>query len=156
MPGVAKLLIGTVAQGSADAFAEAEIVTGLANTPNTAFQVTDVVLQLAPVIGADSSSEAAISRKSFAAMPTYADRAVICYEKQICELTTSGMDVYSPNVHFKWAPDEDMLVVEDPLYLEIDTNGTSATNTARCRIMYKSVRISEVDRLALIASSLAS
>ncbi|MND07381.1 hypothetical protein D3C83_293060 [compost metagenome] len=50
----------------------------------------------------------------------------------------------------------DLRVVEDPLYLQIDSSATSASNVGAVRILYEEVTIREIDRLSLLAETLSA
>jgi hypothetical protein len=97
--------------------------------------------------------EFALSRRSKTSMPNVTDRDVILKYSQRVSFTTSGMAVFPLSWFFTPNP-SGILIVEDPLYLVIDSASTSVTQTIYCAIDYELVSISEVDRLSLLAATL--
>lgn len=151
-----KILIGSVTQGGADAFAEAEIPTGLTPATNVAFRIRFLEFFVPVLPGVDSQAQVALSRKSFSSFPGFSERSIIARVDRNLELVTSGIAVQDPVVRIKFDADDDVLLVEDPIYFQIDSNNTGAANTSVVRVGYQVIRISEIDRLTLVANSLAS
>lgn len=150
-----KYLTATVTQGSNDAFAETEIPTGLAAVGNVAFRIRELVSEI-PSLAATNAVEieVALTRKTFAAMPSVTERTLLYKRKIRVSLTTSGTFLEECVDRVKYDADDNLLIVEDPIYLSVDSNATSASNSVRIRIGYEQIRISEVDRLQLIAQTL--
>lgn len=152
-----RYLVGTVTQGSADAFAEAEIITGLQSVGNVAFVIRELIFQFPGVPLVDAASiQLSITRKSFSVMPSVLERTLIYTQLRYYELVTSGAVEQSLFERVKFDADDFLIVVEDPIYLQIDSNATSGTNTGRVRIGYQQLDINEIDRLQLIADTLSS
>lgn len=149
-------LTGTATQGSADAFVEAEIATALQGLSNVAFRVRELLFELPNVGNATGGPniEAAISRRSKAAMPNITDRDVIAKIFHQANFTTSGAMNMERVRRLTFTEDDELLIVEDPVYLDVDSNATSAANTVRVRIGYERASISAVDRLTLLTQSL--
>lgn len=148
-----KFLSATVTQGSADAFATVSMATGLANL-NAGFRVRAIDFQFPLLVGADCQVDLQLLRRVPTAIVAATDRTLIWSKQRVCELTTSGMIVYSLNDYTAFDRDMDLLIVEDPIYFSIDSNGTSATNNGRCRVYYEEVRLSETAKLAALTESL--
>lgn len=147
------LLTGSVTQGSADAFAVASISTGLSGQTKLSFAINSILLELSDVQEKDSGQyEVAICRRTKAAMPNITDPDVIYKFKIFTDFTTSGAIAIDGIKTFE--PQGDLLIVEDTIYLCIDSNATTATNTAYMAINYATKTISEVDRLTLLTQSL--
>lgn len=149
-------LTGSVTQGSADAFAQAEIATALTGLSNVAFRVRELLFERPPLAlsGAADEIQVALSRRSKSAMPLITDRDVIAKINVILALTTSGAALQSVVDRLTFTEDDEVLVVEDPLYLDVDSNSTALANTVYCRIGYERTNISAVDRLTLLTQSL--
>lgn len=148
-------LIGTVTQGSSDAFAQAEIPTALLNVPRTAYQVTRILFE-APIIPGASGAEVTLSltRNSKSAIPTLADRMVIEKYKYEVRLTTSGAVFQQPVIERR--PGEGVIIVEDPLYVQIDSSSTSAANTGIVVIEYFPVTLTDAEKLQLLQQTIAA
>lgn len=148
-----KWLVAGVTQGSADAFAEAEFNTGLSNVTRTAYRIRRLEWSLPTVIGADSNAVMCLRRNSSASVTFAGSNAIIATRGVACELTTSGMIVYQTVLSDSYARDEELLIVEESLFLQVDSTGTSATNTGYVRIGYETRTITENERLAIQAAT---
>lgn len=150
-----KWLAASVTQGSNDAFAQSEFNTGLSNVTRSAFRIRRIEWFMPQIIGADSNVDLVLRRNSASAVTFYSTEAnpVIGAKRFVCELTTSGMSVVSQVQVDTYDRDLDLLIVEEQLYLNIDTNGTSTTNTGVIRIGYEVRTITENERLSIQAST---
>jgi hypothetical protein len=149
-----KWLTGTVTQGSADAFAEAEMSTGLSNVTRQAYRIRRIEFYVpAGLIGADCEVGIQLMRKSTAALNPNSVACIAGWWRKV-ELTTSGMfawDVF-PNAQ-TYSRDEDLVIVEETLYLDVDSTGTSLSLTVGCRIGYETRTITENERLGIQAQT---
>lgn len=151
-------LTGSVTQGSADAFAEAEVATALSGQSGLAFRVRELLFEVNPLTltGAADVLELALCRRSKTAMPNVTDRDVIAKIAWGLSITTSGAALESGVFRLTYSEDDDLIVVEDPLYFDFDSASTALTGTAYVRIGYTVEKISAVDRLTLLTQSLES
>jgi len=152
-----KTLVGTATQGSADAFVQASITTGLQAIGDIGYKIRRVSFFLPSLIGADSAVFASVTQKSFAAFPTFNERSLVAFIYKGMELTTSGMTVdynSGPSTTFVWDDDMDMVIATDPLYLQLDSTSTAAANVAYCRIDYQEIRLTETQRLSIMNNAL--
>lgn len=148
-------LTGSVTQGSNDAFAEGEIATALAGAGNFALRIRELLFEVPNNSQASGANvQVVLSRRSKSAMPLITDRDVIAKFDRLYGITTSGAVIYEKVIRFTFTEDDEVLIVEDPLYLDFDTASTSASSTAYVRIGYERVSISAVDRLTLLTQSL--
>lgn len=149
-------ITGSATQGSADAFVESQIATALAGQTGRAFRIREIGFEFVAQspVAAGAVYELAISRRSQAAMPNVTDRNVIVKDKRIYGYVTSGLYALDYMRRYTYTEDDNVLVVEDPLYLQLDSAATTAVNTVYCRIGYELVNISANDRLALALQSL--
>lgn len=148
-------IVGTATQGGADAFVQAEIATALSGQSQRAMRVREILFELPSVGSANLATlEAAICRRTMASMPNVTDRNVIAKYFRNVVLTTSGTYLGERVARLTFSEDDEVLVVEDPLYFVLDSNATSAANTAYARIGYELVNISANDRLQLALQSL--
>jgi len=148
-----KWLIATATQGSADAFVENEFQTGLSNVTRTAFRIRRIEWGLPLLIGADCSFLVQLGRNSQAAITTTLGNPVINTVFRSMELTTSGMVVQDNSPWIAYARDEELLIVEESLFLRLDSTGTSASNSCACRIGYEQRTITENERLSIQAAT---
>lgn len=150
-------LTGSVTQGSADAFAVSEIATALTGAGNIAFRVRELLFELpnaALIAAATDQIEVALCRRTKAAMPNVTDRDVIAKISLGRQFTTSGDSVVEGVRRLTFSEDDELLIVEDPLYLVVDSAATALASTVYCRIGYERASISAVDRLTLLTQSL--
>lgn len=155
-----KWLLASATQGSADAFKEVEIPTGLINLGTQAYRIRRIEWNAPTMIAtATNNWEASITRKSFSSAPGVNQNALI---NRVSVGRTFGSAVGNidqqfagPAMTFTYDRDEELVIVEDPLYLQLDSAGTSAANSVQVRIGYEVRSISTVERLALIAASLS-
>lgn len=148
-------IAGTATQGGADAYAEGTITTALTGVSNRAYQVNRILVEITNAFGTcagDSEIEVAVSRRTKTAMPTITDNDVLHKIGWVFPLTTSGQFAFA--FVQEYVPRGTILIVEDPVYIEIDSDSTGLTNVAAVAIEYDIVSISEVDRLTLLTQSL--
>lgn len=152
-----KYLTATVTQGSNDAYVESSVPTGLGAVGNVAFRVRELYFLL-PTLPNTNGADVQVSlhRKTSASMPLVTDRWLVYTHLRVVQFTTSGATIQDRSLRVTFTTDDNLLVVEDPIYFALDSTSTAATNTARVRIGYEQVRISEVDRLSLIAETLTT
>lgn len=152
-------ITGTVTQGGADAFAEGEIQTALQGQTRNAYKISSVSYEFTfttfPTAAvANQDLDLCLSRRSKAAMPLISDADVIKkWSFGAMYLSGVAAHVGIPNVGI-WVPELETVVVEDPLYLQIDSTATGLAITGLVAIEYELVTISEVDRLTLLTQSL--
>lgn len=147
-----KWLVGYGTQGSADAFVESEIITGLSNATRTAYRVRRIEWILPALPGVDSNIEAVLSRRSKSAIAYNTPNIIDCVKRSV-EFTTSGLGVQENMVVYRYDRDEELLIVEESIFLDIDSNGTSASNVLIVRIGYETRSITENERLAITSTS---
>lgn len=147
-------IIGSVTQGSADAFAEAEIQTGLNGVSDRAYQVRRIIYEL-PALTSNSDIELSVTRRTKAAMPNISASDLIDKIKLRSVLATSGGYQNQVVQEHLFAQELNLLIAEDPIYFQIDSTGTSASNTGLVVIEYEIVAISVADRLALLQATIA-
>lgn len=153
-------LTGSVTQGGADAFAQAEIATALTGVGNVAYRVRELLFEITNAqfihVANSSTFEIALSRRSKTAMPLVTDRDVIAkFKSGAAQLTAVGEVTRQDGViRYTFTEDDEVLVVEDPIYLVVDGTATTLTLTVAARIGYERASISAVDRLTLLTQSL--
>lgn len=148
-----KFLSGTVTQGSADAFATAEIATGLANA-NLAYRIRGITLNWPSAVEVDADMQVQLARRTPAALLGLADRTLLWLRTRQTFLTTSGLIVVERVVEQLYPRDLDLLIVEDPIHICIDSTGTGVANTAVCRIYYEEARITPLEKVTALSESL--
>jgi hypothetical protein len=150
-------LRGTITQGGADAFVQAQITTGLSGETRKAYRVRDLVIEYLSTIGGNAGSvEISFSRKSLAAMPALSDKHCIWRSEIRLSVLTSVGVFQSDDMIRQTFEDDEFLIVEDPLYMQLDSTGTGATNVATFALGYEEVAIADDDRLELLVNSLGS
>ena len=150
-------LVFSATQGSADAFVETEIQTGLSTLGKTAYRILEVGLQLSNIPNVNGANiEFALSRASDTTVAAINDRSMLYRNYASVIFTTSGA-TYQPSV-YRWQPLEDanVIIVEEVIYAQLDSGSTSQTNVAKGYILIEPLDITEADRTALIAQSLGN
>lgn len=149
-------LIVTATQGSADAFVQASVATGLSG--RSAYNVKAFYLEfpnaaaLSAVFAADSEVQVSVTRRSKSAIATLADVDTLMKWSFIVALTTSGQIIF-PGVSIAF-PQIQVPIVEDTLYVQLDSTATGLSNVAVVRMDVELDTMSDIDRLNLIARSL--
>lgn len=169
---MAKLFF-TAVQGAADAFVEATIQTALTGQTKSAYRVNEIGWEFdgAPPrplsnVAAQQDAELCITRRTKAAMPALNDVDVIMKKHWSMIAGTAVGYVMQPvdAVCGVWTPpnpdalkisDGAVIIVEDPLYVQLDSTLTGLTLTVVGYIDYDLVTVTEVERLTLIAQSLS-
>lgn len=148
-----KWLVGTASQGSNDAFVEAEIATGLSNVARTAYRVRVIEWYHSSLPGVDCQLEMILRRNSAAAI-SWTSQAVIAGLRKYVDFTTSGAvrDEAFPNARH-YSKDTELLIVEETLYLDVDSNATSQQNQVIVRVGVETRSITDNERLAILAAS---
>jgi len=148
----------TLTQGSADAFVQGSILTNLSGS-GQAWKVRQVWREISSVStgfpGADCEFSVAITRRSKAAMPLISDTDVVWKDQHVFGVTTSGATDFD-GVIIDNFDDPGIIMPEDTIYAQLDSTGTGGAVTAILRINYEIVKISELDRLTILAGSLTN
>jgi hypothetical protein len=157
-------IYGNALQGGADAFVIASFATALEGQTELAYQVKQVGYEVilpatgqfpATGVAAAQDLEIALLRRTKAAMPNYDDSDIIKKWKWgALGATAAGWPTTFESAGV-WVPPLEVLVVEDPLYIALDSTATTLTYEVIVYIEYDVVRISQIDRLTLLTQSLS-
>lgn len=163
-------LTSTITQGAADAFVENQINTGLSGITNQAIRLLrvdvefDAAAAVRPFAGAGAAQDVEISltRRGKSASPLITDNQVLMKIHRGLQLWTAvGIAIFDQILSWSApAPDATklddgaVLVIEDPVYLQLDSFGTGVALVGSCRIEYDTVKITTEDRLRLLELSL--
>lgn len=150
----------TLTQASADAFIQASIATALSGLTKTSYRLALLEVEVPkPLPTPDGTDyQLSLTRKSYTAMPTsmILEKSNIFYWRRVNSANTAVGYAYQERVlRWSWQDDDAPIIVEDPIYAQLDTASTSLSNVVYGRIGYWQDAISEVDRLTLIANSLS-
>lgn len=146
---------GSITQGSADAFVQGSITTALAGVTGLCWRVRELVLEVPNGTAAAANFEVAFTRKSFSAMPAMTEKSVIFRYKRSFSMTTSGASVLENVLRWSYPSDSaDFLVVEDPVYVQLDSASTTLANVLSWSIGYEEAKIDESLRQALLIAAL--
>ena len=148
----------TATQASNDAYVQASISTGLLNQTGLAYSVKEILWEFPSLGGASLwNAEMQLAVKSAAAMSgtKVADKTVLARQMHSMGLLTSGGGPISNIERQLFTDDYPLYLVNDPLYLQCDSNATAASNIFCIRIGYEVVKLSDVLRLSLVAASLS-
>lgn len=153
-------LVATITQGSADAFVQASIATALTGLSKTAFRLKTIEIELgqARSVASGADYQFTLARKSYAAMPTspMLEKAnIFALRLGAAQASAVGFSFYDRIITHTYTDDDAPIIVEDPVYAQLDSASTSVANVLYVRLGYWQETISEVDRLTLIANSLS-
>lgn len=162
-------LVSTLTQGGADAFIEASVNTGLSGITNQAIRILRASIEFDgaaarpfSAVAAQQDVEFAMTRRSKSSMPAITDQQVILKKHHGLTVGTavgyflqdSILTWEAPNVEAEKLDDGAILVIEDPVYLQLDSTATGYTLVGSVRIEYDTVRITTEDRIRLLELSL--
>lgn len=152
-------LTSLITQGGADAFVQTSIATGLLGQTDRAYQILELSFEFVfPVMFAPAAAnqevELTLTRRTKAAVPNFTDKDVFYKWKWGQTGATAVGSFVQPLMSQQWRPPAPLLIVEDPIYCQLDSTATTITQIVDFRIEYEIVRISEVDRLTLLTLSL--
>lgn len=151
-PSSIRYLSATLTQGSADAFKETEMATGLSSLANFAYRIREIVWEFSSTNGANGGAnyELSLTHTTQAAIPTYLTRALIAKEKYMNQLVTSGAFTMPQIRRIQYTNEDNVLVVTESIFAQLDSAASSVANTVYCRVGYEVVTLSELERLNIL------
>lgn len=148
----------TLTQGGADAFVQGSVATNLANSGyawnlvRARFMLRNPGTIMAAT-GADFEISTSVTRRSKAAIPNLADVDVItAYQRMKIMDTAVGFVI--ADLSFKEEYEPPIVLPEETIYAQLDSTGSGLTLVGDWKLEYELVKISEVDRLTILARSL--
>lgn len=152
----ASYMLASVVEGSADAFAETTIATGLSLIGNLAYQIRGIWYTHTSLKAVDASAiYMSITRRTKTAIATVTDPDAIWILRKNVELATSGAFATEFAGYFSFA-DNPTYIVEDYVYIQLDSDATTAACSATVRIEYDIVRVTDAERNALLSRTVLS
>jgi len=149
-----RYLSGRCTQGSADAFVQASISTGIVAEDGVGLEIVALEFTfngLIEAIAADSNIVWSLTRDTQTAVIGLNNTDCIIYDGIMVGLVTSGM--FSSPVRRAYSDIQGLFIVEPTIYFQLDSNGTGITNQMDVRIYYKEVALSEVDILRILQNA---
>jgi hypothetical protein len=149
-------LIIALTQGSADAFIQGSVITGL--QAKQAYRLDGIAFSLSEASMAALSAtgtwdyRVTLTRRSKAALPEITDTDVIASYSLANGFTTSGAYMFTGDYY--WKPDVEIPLVEEIIYAQLDSTAIGAAITVNLRMDVTLDSISDIDKLNLIARSL--
>lgn len=156
-----RVLRSILVNAAADAFAQIEIPTGLFAVEQ-GFGLLLRRLDIQPVTGWSiangSAMQFSLSRRSKTALPDITDPdCIFRWDSRVAAATAVGFAFYDHKRVYDFpGGDEaliDQLIVEDPLFAQLDSNGIGSVITINLRLQCEVIKVSELQRLALISLS---
>lgn len=140
----------TLTQGSADAFVEGSISTGLQPADGFAFRILVVEILLAQGLPINNNPriEWSICRDSKLAVAGLDDEECMYSDAIENRLLTSG--AAQTRCLITHRPEGGLLVVEPTIWIQMDSNNTTLSNSADFRLHYDTVKLTEVEILRLL------
>jgi len=147
---IARYLTAQCVQGSADAFIQDSITTGLIPADGFAFKITKMLVDWSAGMASVNGSERQLSltRDTKTAIARYDDPDTLFFFGEMSRLVTSGLQITPEGYSFDF-PDG-LYVVEPTIYLQVDGNATTVAYTVNARLYYEEVKLSEVEILRLL------
>lgn len=147
----ASYLLASAVEGSADAFAETTIVTGLSLIGNLCYQLRGIWWNHTTLKAVDATAlYLSLTRRTKTAIANMTDPDCIWILRTNVELATSGAFATPFAGYYSFA-DNPTYIVEDNLYLQIDSDATTVVNSANIRLEYDIVRITDSERNSLLS-----
>lgn len=147
-----RYLTGTLTQGSADAFVQVALATGIVPSDGMALLVTQIEVVFEPgqlaAISTDSAIFLSATRDTKTAWTNYDDPDSVWADAVAYSITTSGAAFI--DAKRVYAPPNGIVVVEPNLYVQLDSTTTGQTLVAAVRAQYEMVKVSEIDILRLL------
>lgn len=145
-------LIFSAVQGAADAFVAATLNTGINVAANGAYRIKEIMWEF-PTLNAAASPniEWALSRASKTSMPTLADDDILFKNKRVCYQQTGVGFQWLENVLI-YTPQEDIILIEEQVFILLDSNATGLANTMVGRLTVEAAKVSTDERIAILQS----
>lgn len=155
-PALTPLVI-TLTQGSADAFVQSSVLTGLSG--NQAWDVRRIQIEFPPaqvaLLAGDTEVTVTLTRRSKAAIPLMSDSDVIAKFAFANPMLTSGSSYVPCVVDLPTPEGIEIPIVEETIYAQLDSSTTTLTwANVVVRLEARLDTMQPVDRLNLIARSL--
>lgn len=150
---IMRYLSGTATQGSADAYVELGIATGIVPADGLALQIeridicgkdTDTAWQ----VGAAQRLMMAVSRDTKTAMPEFSDPDVLW--KYVIEFGISTSGAFTHHRSMSITPPSGLFVVEPTIYFQLDSTSFGQALDFDVRLYYTEVKLSEIEILRLL------
>jgi hypothetical protein len=151
---VSRYLTITCAQGSADAFVQGTVATGIDPDEGIGLEVKSIDFMITnemQAISADCAVQWSIGRDTQTAVTGFGNADTILFDSMSFSLTTSGQ-VMVPGL-FHYPQIEGIFIVEPTIYGQYDSTATGVQATAYFRVYVQEIAMSEVDILRVINNS---
>lgn len=151
---IARYLTITCTQGSADAFVQGSVDTGIIPEQGLGLRVISIEFAIATAmaaVSADFEIVWSLTRDTKIAPASYNDDDCILFDGISGSLTTSGQIVLP--YRRQYSPVEGVFLVEPTIYGSLDSTATGLTMTGYWRIYYEEVAMTEVDILRVLNNS---
>jgi hypothetical protein len=150
---------GSVTQGAADAFAVASLTTPIAGRTTAALLIRELVFDGIPPLSQANPTmfEFSLGRITVAASPNFATAKSVIWREALQQVASAaGQASYPRTRRYKFTDEDRLLIVEDSLFLSVDSTGTSLASTLSVRIGYEEMSINEQERNAMLLELLTS
>lgn len=157
---VRELNIATIVltQGSADAFVQNSVLTSLANSGyawglvRVRFELGNLATFMAAT-GADFEIQASLTRRSKTAVAQLSDVDTIWRFSRVKMLESAvGFGFFDPGGTIEFDPP--IVLPEEVIYGQLDSTGSGIALTSTFRLEYELLKVTEVERLSILARSL--
>ena len=154
---VVQTAVASVLQGSADAFATAQIATGISTAAKYGWMIQRVEFSVSSGIvatpqTADADCIIQLSQGATkAAVLTPVDVDLIAEWRFCLPGIAAAVNAYYLPLSYRWEAPENTVIVDPTLNLLFDTTLTGVANTGYVKIFYYPVAINELDILRMIA-----
>lgn len=151
-------MTSVVTSGAADAFAQTAMQTLLAAGSGQGYKILGVGFEIVvPVSGifpagivALQDIQICLSRRTQSVMPRMTDESIIKkWWYAANNFTLAGATPIWQNCQY-WTPETEIIIVEDNLYAQIDTNGTGNAYSSDIWIDYDIVKVTDAQRVNIL------
>lgn len=157
LDSVVQSAVVSVTQGSADAFATAQLATGISTASKYGWMIQAIDFSWSAGIvatpqTADADAIIQITQGSTkAALVSPVDVDLIAEWRQCFPGIAAAVNAYVMQLSMRWNAPENFVVVDPVLNLLVDSTATAVANTGYAKIWYYPVAINELDILRMIA-----
>jgi len=157
LDSVVQSAVVSVLQGSADAFATAQLATGISTASKYGWMIQRIDFAWSAGIvatpqTADADAIIQICQGSAkAALVTPVDVDLVAEWRQAMPGIAAAVNAYALPLQFQWNAPENLVIVDPVLNLLVDSTSTGVANTGYAKIWYYPVAINELDILRMIA-----
>lgn len=144
-------------QGAANGFIQSSMLTGLSPSGNDALLVKEIVIEFPSALAAAAAAivefDGTLTRASKAAVPNLLDDDLVYKYKYAAPVNATSTFI-EPGV-IRYNPPLDLVIIEDTVYFQFDTNNLAVLGTAYINIICQPATVTESEKVGLLLTRLS-